>query len=129
MYRVELDKDNYLLGFYKDEKGKYDFNPLEMNLKFKNCYKLVDGKFILDEVKKQAIEDEDERLNELSSLKQFLIDTSDSANDFVEELFALDNPLTFISDLVALIVSYRTQYKTILAQRKQARERIKELEK
>lgn len=128
MYKVELDKDNYLLGFYQDDEGKYDFDPSKMNLDYKTCYKLVDGEFVFDEEKKQAIDEEVEKAYEISGLKEYLISTSDVANEFVEKLFSLTNPLTFVSDLISLMSSYKNTYKTILAERKTARDRLKELE-
>lgn len=128
MYRVELDKNNYLIGFYQDDEGKYDFDPSKMNLDYKTCYKLVDGEFVFDEEKKQAIDEEVEKAYEISGLKEYLISTSDVANDFVEQLFSLTNPLTFVSDLISLMSTYKNTYKTILAERKKARDRLKELE-
>lgn len=127
-YEFTLDENKYILGFHKSEKG-IEFNPLSVNLAYLDCYKLETDKVVLDEEKLSLKKAEESRLTELTELKAYLLETSDTANDFVEEVFALDNPLTFISDLIAFIVSYRTQYKTILDRRKQVRERIKELEK
>lgn len=127
-YYLQLDNDNYILGFEAREDG-IEFNPLSVNLAYLDCYKLTDNEVVLDEEKLSLKKAEESRQAELSELKAYLIETSDTANDFVEELLSLDNPVTFITDIIALIKTYKNTYKTILAQRKQARDRIKELEK
>lgn len=126
-YEFTLDENNYILGFKNSDKG-IEFNPVSVNLDYLNCYKLESDKVVLDEEKLSLKKAEENRLTELSELKAYLIKTSDTANDFVEELLSLDNPVTFITDIIALIKTYKNTYKTILAQRKQARDRIKELE-
>ena len=127
-YEFILDENNYIYGFKNSEKG-IEFDPSSIEFEYITCYKLVDNKVILDEEKKEwkiATENKEEEINEL---KNYLLVTSDTANDFVEELLSLDNPVTFISDFIALIKTYRNTYKTILAERKTARDRLKELEK
>lgn len=124
-YKVNLDENGYLTGFYVDKNGEYEFDASLLELDFLNAYKIVDGQPWLDEEKKAK----ENNLIEISRLKIYLLETSDTANDFVEELLSLDNPVTFITDIIALIKTYKNTYKTILAQRKQARDRIKELEK
>lgn len=127
-YLITLDENSYIKSFLKDEKG-IEFNPLSINLAYLNCYKLEDGKAVLDEEKLSLKKAEESRLTEITELKAYLFETSDIISDFIEEVFSLDKPLTFVADLIALIIQYRTEFKSLLAQRKQARERIKELEK
>ena len=126
-YSFTLDKDGYILMLKKDEDG-IEFNPHSIDLSYLNCYKVVDDKVVLDEEKKNLIDSDTEKALEITELKEYLVSTSDVDNDFIEQLFSLNNPLTFISDLISLMTSYKTTYKTILAQRKTARDRLKELE-
>lgn len=128
-YVFNTDENGYIGSFYQDESKGIEFNPSSINLKYLECYKLNKNKVVLDEEKMATIISEEEREAEINTLKIFLSETSDTANDFVEELLSFENPITFISDLIGLIKSYKETYKSVLAQRKQARQRIKELEK
>ena len=47
----------------------------------------------------------------------------------LEEIMALSNPLTFITDILKIFVNYANKYKEQLAQRKNARDEIENLEK
>ena len=126
-YSFTLDKDGYILMLKKDEDG-IEFNPHSIDLSYLNCYKVVDDKVVLDEEKKNLIDSDTEKALEIAELKEYLVSTSDVDNDFIEQLFSLNNPLTFVSDLISLMSSYKTTYKTILSERKKARDRLKELE-
>lgn len=128
-YSFFKDKNKYITGYYENSTKGIEFEITEQFLNYMNCYKVEDNSVIFDEEKYDLVVAEELKEKELTELKNYILDTSDTANDFVEELLLLDNPLTFVSDFVALIKSYRETYKTILAQRKQARQRIKELEK
>lgn len=130
-YTLNLDKNNFILSIAHSENDSVELDISKINLRYLGAYQLLDGNVVLNEERKVELVNEEERINkdkEIETLKQYLIETSDTANDFVEELLSLDNPLTFVSDFVGLIKSYRETYKTILNQRKQARQRIKELE-
>ena len=128
MYKIKLDKSGYLTGFYEDAKGEVEVLPSDMMLEYINCYKIENGNIVFDEEKYESIVLEEEKALEISELKEYLISTSDVDNDFIEQLFLLTNPLTFVSDLISLMSTYKNTYKTILNKRKQARDRLKELE-
>ena len=128
MYKIKLDKSGYLTGFYEDAKGEVEVLPSDMMLEYINCYKIENGNIVFDEEKYESIVLEEEKALEISELKEYLISTSDVDNDFIEQLFSLTNPLTFVSDLISLMSTYKNTYKTILNKRRQARDRLKELE-
>lgn len=131
-YTLTLDKNNFILSIAHTENDNIELDISKINLRYLGAYQLIDGDIVLNEERKAEIIDEEEEADkqiEITELKEYLISTSDVANDFVEQLFSLTNPLTFVSDLISLMSLYKNTYKSILEQRKQARERIKELEK
>ena len=51
-YKVEFDNDGYITGFYVPEdesQGDYEFDGSLLDLPFLNCYKIIEGQFVLDE--------------------------------------------------------------------------------
>lgn len=130
-YTLVLDKDKFVLSISHTANDDVELDLTEIDLNYLNAYQYKNKKLVLNEERKAEIIGEEEETGkqaEILELKDYLISTSDTANDFVEELLSFDNPLTFVSDFVGLIKSYRETYKTVLNQRKQARQRIKELE-
>ena len=131
-YTLTLDKNNFILSIAHTENDNIELDISKINLRYLGAYQLIDGDIVLNEERKAEIIDEEEEADkqiEITELKEYLISTSDVANDFVEQLFSVTNPLAFVSDLISLMSLYKNTYKSILEQRKQARERIKELEK
>lgn len=131
LYTLILDKNNYVLSISHTSNDDVELDLEDLDLSHIGAYKFTGGKLVLDEDKKEELIEEEtvvEKAIEITELKEYLISTSDVANDFVEQLFSLTNPLTFVSDLVSLINSYKNTYKIILAERRTARNRLKELE-
>lgn len=133
-YEVILDKDGYVqivrhTGTIRDfvELNLEDYD-LSNNRIY--AYKLGKNELIFDEKKYQEILDdiqhkEDEK--EISSLKSFLTQTDYITARAFEEIMALDNPLTWIADVIKINVKYYKQYKNVIAERIKARKRIEEL--
>lgn len=94
------------------------------------AYKLGKNRLIFDEKKykeitdvKQKVEDE----KEISRLKSFLNETDYITARAFEEVMALNNPLTWIADVIKINIKYTTQYASVMAERVKARKRIEEL--
>lgn len=131
LYTLILDKNNYVLSISHTSNDDVELDLEDVDLSHIGAYKFTGGKLVLDEDKKEELIEEEtavEKAIEITELKEYLISTSDVDNDFIEQLFSLNNPLTFVSDLISLMSSYKTTYKTILSERKKARDRLKELE-
>ena len=91
------------------------------------AYKLGKNELIFDEAKYQEILDEkqkEEDEKEIEQLTEELNATDENMLGFVEDMFSLKNPLTFISDLINLM----KKYSMLVTARQRIRERIKELE-
>lgn len=77
MIRKVFLQDNYLVGFTNNLDGTNEYDlPIEImkDLK-KNCYKLVDGQFVLDEEKYNAILEEETKQARIDELKRKLSET------------------------------------------------------
>lgn len=90
-------------------------------------YKFVNNEFVIDEEKKAEIIAEKEKEIEIIHLEKNLNDTDYIMASAFEEVMSLNNPITFISDFIKILVNYRSKYAEQLANRKAWRERIEEL--
>ena len=72
---------------------------------------------------KQKVADE----KEIADLEQKLNETDYIIARWGEEIVSLDNPITWIADVIKINVKYAKEYKEAFANRKVWRERIEEL--
>lgn len=91
------------------------------------AYKLGKNELIFDEAKYQEIleqKQKEENEKEIEELTEELNATDENLLGFVEDMFSLKNPLTFISDLINLM----KKYSMLVSARQTIRQRIKELQ-
>ena len=122
-----LDQNNYILTLKQAIDGEYAV-PDDIDFDYLNCYQLSGEEFIFDEEKAQKIKDDDSKRNEIEDLKKKLNDSDYIMARYSEEILALDNPLTWISDVIKINIKYRSLYLEALKNRKIWRNRIEELE-
>lgn len=92
------------------------------------AYKLGKNELIFDDEKyKQILEEKQKEADqeEIEQLYKELQATDEDMLGFLEDMFSLKNPLTFISDLINLM----KKYSMLVVARQQIRQRIKELQK
>lgn len=133
-YTVYLDARGYVTnishtGTIKDyvELNLDDYDLSNGRIR---AYKLGKNKLIFDEAEWQRIQDSNQHKadeKEIADLEQKLADTDYIFAKYCEELLALDNPLTWISDVIKLNIKYTKQYSEVIKNRKTWRERIEEL--
>ena len=115
-YEIQLDKNNYVIGIVHngDERDIYDdefiFYTFYKDGHRVNCYHLVDGEYILDEVKEQEEIAKEQEEQEIARLKKELSDTDYQAIKYSEG---------WISE---------EEYAPIKAKREALREQIRALE-
>ena len=132
LYTVNTDTNNYVLSISHTGHDNIELNLETLELSYLSAYKLIDSNMILDiEKKKEIISQEEEATKQknIKELKKYLTDTDYITARAFEEVMALNNPLTFIADMIAILIKYSTQYKDVIAQRKIVRAEIEELEK
>lgn len=129
-YTVNLDENNYVLSIANTPNDNIELDLTDIDLPHLNAYQLLDNELVLDEVKLNELiaqEHQHEVDDEIFDLEQKLNSTDYIMARMLEEIMALDKPLTFIADMIKIFVSYAQKYKTQLANRKSWRERIEEL--
>lgn len=129
-YTLNLDEKNYILSIAHTPDDDVELDLTDIDLKHLSAYQLLDNELVLDEAKlNELIAQEHQREvdEEIFDLEQKLNSTDYIMARMLEEIMALDKPLTFIADMIKIFVSYGKKYKTQLANRKSWRERIEEL--
>lgn len=123
---VLFDDDDYIICFKQASDGDYELP--DMNLGCINCYHLVDGEIVLDQEKADSVLTENNNRNEIQILQKKLNNTDYIVARAFEEVLSLNNPLTFVADIIKIMVKYSAEYKTQLVERKTWRARIEELQ-
>ena len=129
-YTVNLDEQNYVLSIANTPNDNIELDLTDIDLPHLSAYQLLDNELVLDEVKlNELIAQEHQHVvdDEIFDLEQKLNSTDYIMARMLEEIMALDKPLTFIADMIKIFISYAQKYKTQLANRKSWRERIEEL--
>ena len=95
------------------------------------AYKLGKNELIFDEKRYEEIQYVKQKKadqTEIDTLKDLLTQTDYIMAEWGEEIISLDNPLTWVADVIKINLKYIKQYKQVLSNRKTWRARIKELE-
>lgn len=132
LFTVNTDINNYVTSIAHTSHDNIDIDLSLIDANYLNAYKLVNDTLVLDEIRKEEIIIENENLHKqsrVSELKEYLNSTDYIMARMIEEIMALNNPLTFIADIIKIFAAYATKYTEELKARKQARKEIEELEK
>lgn len=131
-YYVVTDNRGYVLTITHTNTKK-DFVELDLSkydLKKIRAYKLGYNDLIFDKEEWDKIQKERQTIinnNEIKELEKKLYDSDYIIARWGEEIVALDNPLTWIADVIKINLKYSSMYKELLKERKTWRERIEEL--
>lgn len=126
-FTVYTDKDGFILSIGHTKNDSIVLDLEKMDLEYLNAYKLIDNIAVLDEERKAEIIAEREAAEKklhIEELKQYLKDTDYITAETFEKVMALNNPVTFIADIIKILVEFRSKYADIIAARQQAREEI-----
>lgn len=126
LYTLNLDKDNYILSIAHTKFDNVELDIDKIDLEYLQAYKYENKTVTLDENKKAELKkayEQETKNNEINLLKIQLAQSDDDLLSFIEDWFSLKNPLTFISDMFALMKNYTS----IVTERRSIRARIKEL--
>ena len=128
LYTINLDDNNYILSLSHTKNDNIEVDPESLELKYLNAYQLIEGMPVLNEERKAELianEEQKQKEEQIAELIRQLEATNDDMLDFVEQLCSLNNPLTFINDLIALMKNY----SALVLARQHIRQEIKELQK
>lgn len=129
-YTINVDKNNYVLSIANTIHDNVEIDLTTIDLLHLSAYQLINNELVLDEIKLNELiaqEHQHEVINEIYDLEQKLNSTDYIMARMLEEIMALNNPLTFIADIIKIFTAYATKYKDTLSNRKTWRERIEEL--
>ena len=129
-YTINVDKNNYVLSIANTIHDNVEIDLTTIDLLHLSAYQLINNELVLDEVKLNELiqeEHQHEVDDEIFDLEQKLNSTDYIMARMLEEIMALDKPLTFIADMIKIFIAYATKYKDTLSNRKTWRERIEEL--
>lgn len=132
LYTVNTDKDNFVLSLSHTVNDDVEVDIKYIDIKYLNAYQLIGNKLIMNQDRKSEIEaerNEEAKQIEIESLKKSLADTDYIVSETFENVLALDNPVTFISDFIKILVRFNRKYADLIANRKIWRDRIEELSK
>ena len=115
-YTITTDESGYVVTIAKDDSG-IDIDISKLNLRFLSCYKLIDGELVFDEEKYESMVAEETKENRIAELQKLLSETDYIQDSFIAGLMSLNKATTFITDLISLISTTKSEYKTILEQR------------
>ena len=131
LYTVNLDNDNFVLSVAHTPNDNVEINNLEDNKQYLHCCRLIGNLLVIDRDKKAAYEakikkeETEKRKAELHSL----LNESDYiiARTF-EQVMSCTNPLTFITDIIAIITKFSAQYGEVIANRQTWRDELEAME-
>lgn len=132
LYTVNLDENNFILSLSHTPSDNVELELSEIDLLHLGAYQLIDGSLILNQEKLAQLVSEEEREaknEEIFDLQEKLNQTDYIVARAFEEVMSLTNPLTWIADVIKIMIKYSAQYAEQLANRKTWRERIEELKK
>lgn len=135
-YQVITDTQGYVsiirhTGTIQDYV-ELDLDQYDLTENRLHAYKLGKNELIFDPARYEEIQYEEQKkkdMKEISTLKSFLYETDYITSRAFEEVMALNNPLTWIADVIKINVKYTKLYASTIAERVWARNRIEELER
>ena len=134
-YEVITDREGYCviirhtgtkLDYVELDLDKYDLTDGRIN-----AYKLGKNELIFDKSKWNSMKAKENVIankESVATLKERLAETDYIAAKWLEEIISLDNPLTWIRDVISINIKYSKEYHDTIRKRKLWRKRIKELE-
>lgn len=135
-YSINFDKDGYVQNIFKTGNPRMDVYELDLSLYDLSglkiyAYKVEKNKLVFDEERYNALlNTETLKANEkeITTLKEKLTESDYIVARAFEEVMSLTNPITWVADVIKIMLKYSSKYKDTIANRKTWRERIEELQ-
>ena len=127
-YRVIADEQNFVIGIVADEKG-IEIEKDIANSEYLEAYRLAEGKLILDEDRKAELVSRDQTQARAEELTRLLEDSDIEVTAILDDLTSLNNPVTFVTDLISLLSSFNSKYSQLVKDRKAWRSELNDLKK
>ena len=132
LYTVNIDQNGFVLSISHTNNDSIEIDIDSIEKRYLNAYQLSGNKLIMNQDRKNELIAEEQKTakeTEIVSLKKSLEDSDYIIAETFENVLALNNPVTFISDFIKIMVQFNSKYADVIANRKIWRDRIEELSK
>ena len=132
LYTVNIDQNGFVLSISHTNNDSIEIDIDSIEKRYLNAYQLSGNKLIMNQDRKNELIAEEQKTakeTEIVSLKKSLEDSDYIIAETFENVLALNNPVTFISDFIKIMVQFNSKYADVIANRKIWRDRIEELYK
>lgn len=127
-YELIKNDEGFIISMIKSDKG-IEVDVSKMDLAYLDCYYEKDGKVVLNEEHKAQMEADEQRQTRIHELETMLEESDGIITGMLDDIVALDNPLTFVSDFIKVLANYNSKYSALVADRKAWRAELEELNK
>ena len=127
-YELIKNDEGFIVSMIKSDKG-IEVDVSKMDLAYLDCYYEKDGKVILNEERKAQMVADEEKESRIHELETMLEESDGIITGMLDDIVALDNPVTFISDFIKVLANYNSKYSSLVADRKAWRSELEELNK
>lgn len=131
-YTLNLDNDGFVLSIGHSIDDNVEIDNLYEIGEYLSCCKVEGKKLIIDTSKKAEYEaaKNKEKTEERKRELHKLLDESDYLVDRTfEQVMSCTNPVTFITDVIAIVTKFGTKYGDVIASRQTWRDELEKLEK
>lgn len=121
-YVLTIKHTNSRLDFIELDLSQYDLSGVRIH-----AYKVGKDKLIFDEDRYEELVAQEQEIDNqkiIKNLKQKLNDTDYLVSRTFEQVMELNNPLTFIADVLKITTQFAKKYKEVIENRKAWREEI-----
>ena len=127
-YELIKNDEGFIVSMIKSDKG-IEVDVSKMDLAYLDAYYEKDGKVVLNEERKAQMVADEEKESRIHELETMLEESDGIITGMLDDIVALDNPVTFISDFIKVLANYNSKYSKLIADRKAWRSELEELNK
>lgn len=131
LYTINTDENNYILSISHTKNDNIEITNIDDVGEYLTCCKLKGTTLVIDETKKaeyetskskRATEERKAELRKLLNESDYLV-----ARTF-EQVMSCTNPVTFITDLIAITTKFGAKYGDVIANRQTWRDELEAVE-
>ena len=127
-YELIKNDEGFIVSMIKSDKG-IEVDVSKMDLAYLDAYYEKDGKVVLNEERKAQMVADEEKESRIHELETMLEESDGIITGMLDDIVALDNPVTFISDFIKVLANYNSKYSALVTDRKAWRAELEELNK
>lgn len=131
LYTINFDDNNFVLSIGHTKNDNIDIDNLHEIGEYLQCCKVEGTKLVIDDTKKaeyeaskskRATEERKAELHKLLDESDYLVDRT------FEQVMSCTNPVTFITDVIAIVTKFASKYGDVIANRQTWRDELEAME-